>query len=75
MTAMSTNTVDATRQDNHDEIDIHPLTEKDQEVVWEMLKHAAHETTDVRNMKILIPYGDEFGKRHGDFGWMAYVKS
>lgn len=42
--------------------------EEDQECIWLALKHAAHETDDVRNYPLLQPYGLDFGKVPGDFG-------
>ena len=44
------------------------LTEQDQEIIWEGLKYAAHETSDVRDVPLLKPYGQEFGKWTGDLG-------
>ena len=51
------------------------LTASDQETIWKCLKYAAHETTDVRNMALLQPYGQDFGQWPGDIGVGAVHKN
>ena len=58
-----------------DGFELRLLTQNDQEIVWEMLMYAAHETTDVRSMPILVPYGQDFGQREGDVGVIAVDKN
>lgn len=57
------------------DIQIRPITCQDQETVWEMLRHAAHETDleveQVKENPLLRPYAAEFGTHEGDVGVMA----
>ena len=56
------------------EIELGSMGHDQQEIVWEMLMHAAHETSDVRDSSsLLAPYGADFGLRTGDFGVVAYA--
>lgn len=54
-------------------LSIRALTSDDQETVWKFLRLAAHESTDVRDMKILQPYGQNFSNEEGDLGFKAVV--
>jgi GNAT superfamily N-acetyltransferase len=45
-----------------------------QETVWEMLMHAAHETSDLRASPLLAPCGADFGMLPGDLGVVALVQ-
>lgn len=48
----------------------------DQAIVWQMLQHAAHETSldDVQSNALLQPYAHDFGRTRGDVGVVAFVQ-
>jgi ribosomal protein S18 acetylase RimI-like enzyme len=56
-------------------IHFRPLTDRDSDIVWQMLMHAAHEPMDVREVPILIPYGQDYGKKLGDVGIVAVMNN
>jgi len=65
----------AMTQQQEDDIVFKTATHKDQEVLWEMLMHAAHENTDIRESPILSPYAHDFGKRPNDLGLIATIQN
>ena len=58
------------------EIQYRPLVTTDQEIVWRMLQHAAHESSldDVQSNPLLTPYAHDFGQFPGDVGFVALEK-
>ena len=58
-------------------IQLRPLLKDDQELVWKMLQHAAHEESNccIRDSPILKPYGEDFGTKLGDAGVVAVNQS